>query len=162
MFETAFGIPAHPLLIHVPVIFVPLLIIVSLGYALVPFARPKLDWALVALSVLTPIGTFVARASGLAFRARLIREHAVSNQDLAKINIHQGYGTDLLWITIALGVLGLVLVGVQAARARQGGSGGGAVLWIILSALTVVGAALAGYYVFKTGDSGAHIVWQGR
>jgi hypothetical protein len=112
--------------------------------------------------VIAPAGTFVARSAGMAFRARLIREKAVSDQDLKKIGIHYGYGTNLLWYSIALGVLGLLLVGVQMVRARRGSSGGGPVVWIVLSALTVVAAGVSGYYVFKTGDSGAHIVWQGR
>ncbi len=163
MFETVFGIPAHPLLIHVPIIFVPLLILSVIVYGLVPRFRSRLDWAVVLLAVAAPLSCFFARQSGVAFRARLIREHGVSDPDLAKINVHQGYGTDTLYFACGLGVVALVLVAVQVARARRAaGRGGMDPVVLGLTAVAVVVGAFTGYYVFKTGDTGAHIVWQGR
>ncbi len=163
MFETAFGIPAHPLLIHVPVIFLPLLIAGTIVYGLVPRWRAKLDWAVVLLAIATPISCFVARQSGLALRARLIREKAVSDQDLAKINSHQNFGTYTLYFSIALGVVALALVFATVARQRRAaGATGFTPVSLVLLALAIVVSAISGYYVYKTGDSGAHIVWQGR
>jgi hypothetical protein len=166
VFETAFGIPAHPLLIHIPVIFVPLLIVVTLAYGLLPRWRTKLDWAVVALGIATPIGCFLARASGLAFRSRLIRENVVSTQDLAKINTHQSLGTRTFLFSIALGVVALILVGVQVARSRRGGHAGGGRAFgpvtVVLVVLAIGLSGVTGYYVYKTGDTGAHIVWQGK
>jgi uncharacterized membrane protein len=164
VFETAFGIPAHPLLVHVPVVFVPLLILVTLAYGLLPRWRSRLDWAVVALAVATPIGCYVTRASGLAFRSRLIRHKSVSDQDLAKINTHQSFGTMTLLLSCALGLVALALVAVTVLRARRSGTAGngfGPVV-LVLVVLAFVASAVTGYYVFKTGDSGAHIVWQGR
>lgn len=164
MFETAFGIPAHPLLIHVAVVFVPLLMLGSMVYGLVPRWRSRVDWALATAAIVTPISCFVARQSGLAFRARLVREHAVSDQDLARINQHQSYGTMTFYLSVALAVVALAMVGAQAARRRRAGDGGTGFdpVSVGLLVLAVVGSAAIGYYVFKTGDTGAHIVWQGR
>ena len=40
MFEEFQGIPAHPLLLHAAVVFVPLLALATIAYAFVPFVRP--------------------------------------------------------------------------------------------------------------------------
>jgi hypothetical protein len=163
VFETAFGIPAHPLLLHVPVVFVPLLIATTLVYGLVPPWRSRLGWAVVALAIATPISCFVTRQSGLALRSRLIRLKAVSDQDLANINTHQSFGTRLLIVSIVLGLIALALVAVCATRGRGAALGGGfGPLTLVLLVLALAAGAVNGYYVFKTGDTGAHIVWQGR
>jgi hypothetical protein len=164
VFETALGIPAHPLLVHAPVIFVPLLILGALVYGLVPRWRGRVDWAVVLLAIATPVSCLLARQSGLALRARLIREHAVSTQDLAKIDAHQSYGTRALLLSCLLGLLVLAMVGVQVARRRRSAGAGTGFdpLSIGVFAVTVAASAVTGYYVFRTGDTGAHIVWQGR
>ena len=162
MFETALGIPAHPLLVHLPVIFVPLLIILSLAYALLPRWRPRTDWAVVLLAITTPIAALLARESGLALRARLIREQAVSAQDLAGIAKHESYGTTTFVLSCVLGVLALAMVGVQTARRRRSRRVLPAWLSLGLIVLVILACVADGYYVFKTGDTGSHLVWQGR
>ena len=46
--------------------------------------------------------------------------------------------------------------------ADGGGSGGLNVLMIIVIVLTLGAAGTAGYYIFRTGDSGAKMTWTGR
>jgi uncharacterized membrane protein len=163
VFETAFGIPAHPLFVHFPVVLVPLLILVTIVYGLVPVWRSRLDWAVVLLAIAAPIACFLTRQSGLALRARLIRLKSVSDQDLASINTHESFGTRLLIVSIVLGLIALALVAVAATRGRGSSMASGfGPLTLILLVLAVAAGAVNGYYVFKTGDTGAHIVWQGR
>ncbi len=158
MFTTILGIPAHPLLIHAAVVFVPLLILVAIGYALWPAVRPKLDWALAGLAVAAPISVWFAKISGQNFRQRLIDRRLTSPVMLDKIAQHQSYGTKTLWWTIGLGIVALVLLylarGGRLGRRR-------AAMWLAGCVVTVGVAAFAGYYVFRTGDTGAHIVWSG-
>jgi hypothetical protein len=147
----------------VPVVFVPLLILATVVYGLVPAWRPRLGWAVVALAIATPISCFLARQSGLAFRSRLVRLKSVSDQDLASINTHQSFGTRLLIVSIVLGLIALALVAVAATRSRGSSLAGGfGPLTLVLLVLAIAAGATTGYYVFKTGDTGAHIVWQGR
>lgn len=173
MLETAFGLPAHPLLIHASVILVPLLIAGVIVFGFVPRLRNRLDWAVAGLGIVAPISCVLSRQSGIAFFNRLQREKAVSAGDITKINQHQSFGTRTMIITIVLGVIALALVALHVARVRRAAAnssahaaGGGAAGFSAASlGLAVVGlivAVAAGYYVFKTGDSGAHIVWQGR
>lgn len=154
VFETVLGVPAHPLLIHAAVVFVPLLIIGAVGYAVLPRFRARINWAVAALAVVAPLSALLAKLSGDALRARMARLRLASPQMLDKIDEHRGYGTITLYLTIALGVVALIMVLVPAARRRPIDP----VLWIVLT----VGLGIAtGYYVFRTGDTGAHAVWNG-
>ncbi len=162
MFETVAGIPAHPLLVHAVVVLLPLLVAVGCGYALVPRLRSRLDWAAVLLAVAVPVSAFLARQSGNALRARLVRNHTISTQDLAAVSTHQSYANTTFYVSIALGVLVLVVVGYRLRLARTPEARPVPVLWWALVGLTVVAGAAGLYYVYRTGDTGAHVVWRGR
>ena len=177
MFEQILGLPAHPLLLHATVVFVPLLAIGSIIYAIVPGLRRRIWW-LVGLLALAGAGSaFLTRMSGVAFKARLMR-HGISGPTLAKITQHQNFGDATMWSAISLGAVTLALLvvapgwGARNAAASTGADGptvavanrrntGVLVLSIILALATVGLAGASLYYVFKTGDSGARIVWSG-
>ncbi|MFE0151872.1 DUF2231 domain-containing protein [Nonomuraea sp. NPDC059007] len=147
MFNEILGLPAHPLIIHFAVVLTPLLVAVSVVYVAVSRWRPQLAWAVVALSVLAPGAVFAARQSGLALKEA---RFATADGELGqRIATHESFATPLLLSTLALGALSLLLV--FAARNKTVG--------LVLSALTVVAALVAAYYVFRAGDSGARAVW---
>lgn len=156
MFEEILGLPAHPLLVHAAVVFVPLLALVAVVYALVPRLRGRIGWAAVLLALAAPGATFVSRESGQELEQRLIAAN-YSADILRQINDHQGYGDLLFWFTSGLGAGTLLLVFVTSGRART------LPKWIgwVLAAAVVVLAGFAGTYVYLTGDSGAEAVWSG-
>lgn len=153
VFETFLGIPLHPLLIHTAVVFVPLLVAAALVYALVPRLRQRVGWLLVGLAVIAPLCALASKLSGDAFRARLARRHA-SAALLSQIDGHRHFGTILVWLVAALGVVALLLALLPAARH-------GKAISLALVVLTVGLSVASAYYVFRTGDTGAHIVWNG-
>jgi hypothetical protein len=159
VFNTIGGIPAHPLLIHAAVVFIPLLILGAVVYALWPRARGRIGWAVVALAIIGPLSALFAKLSGQDLRQHLI-DSGLSGPILTKINQHMSYGTNTLWWTIGLGVATLVVVGYLWRAVPAGGTesvpirAAGVVVTVALGVVT-------GYYVFKTGDTGAHIVWTG-
>jgi uncharacterized membrane protein len=153
VFETFLGIPLHPLLIHFAVVFVPLLVVAALVYALVPGLRQRVGWLLVGLAVIAPLCALASKLSGDAFRARLARRHA-SAQLLNQIDGHRHLGTILVWVVAALGVVALLLALLPAARQGKAVS-------LTLVVLTVGLSLASAYYVFRTGDTGAHIAWNG-
>lgn len=167
MLETFNGIPVHPLIIHAAVVFVPLLIVGALVYALVMPLRPRIAWAVIGLAVVAPVSCYLSRESGLRLRDRMIREHAISAADLTKVDQHQSFGTNTMYLVIALGVVTLVLVALNMLRGRgrgagssSTGSGAGFAIVSLAFAVVILGLGVASsYYVYKTGDSGAHIVW---
>jgi hypothetical protein len=150
MFETFMGLPLHPLVIHAAVVFVPLLILVALGYALVPRLRSRLGWLAVLLAVIAPLTTFAAKLSGDAFRARLAR--LTPGAPFDKIDDHRSLGTFTLYLTILLALLVLAMVLIRTKP-------------VVVNALLVVAvvgvSAVTAYYVYRTGDTAAHIVWNG-
>jgi hypothetical protein len=179
LFEEVLGIPAHPLLVHAAVVFVPLQILAAFAYAIVPYVRRLIAWLVVALAVVAPLAALFSKLSGDAFRARLIRNGSVGPPVLDKISQHSSYGNNTLYFSIGLSVAMLALVAVQVLRSRRPATAGAAagdgeeahkgdqqakgsiIVAAVLTVAVLVVGAFTGYYVFKTGDSGAHIVWSG-
>ncbi|MGI5247102.1 DUF2231 domain-containing protein [Dactylosporangium sp. CA-139066] len=158
MFDRVLGIPAHPLYIHAAVVLVPLLALTAVLYAVWPGCRRHVRWPLVAFALASPGAVFFAKESGEQFSTNRAFQSA---QVKALVAQHEEYADALfLWI-LALAVVALVLaflvpVGGSAARIKAPV----AVHWVA-SGLTVVLAVVSAYYVYKTGDSGAHMAWEG-
>src|SRR5687768_10956547 len=66
--QTAFGLPAHPLIVHVPVIFVPVLGLATLAIAFNARWFDRYGMLLAAFSVVTLAATLLAVGAGKAFR----------------------------------------------------------------------------------------------
>jgi hypothetical protein len=156
VFNTILGIPAHPLLIHAAVVFIPLLVVGAIVYAAWPPYHARITWAVLALAVVAPFAALFAKLSGQDLRNQLIARHLTSPELLGKIAVHNSYGNKAFWWTLALGIITLALL----AYYRRAGTSSTAVR-AGATAVTVIVGAIVGYYVFKTGDTGAHIVWQG-
>jgi hypothetical protein len=172
MFDEILGVPAHPLLVHAAVVFIPLQILAAYAYGLVPFTRRYVGWAVLALAVLGPVTAFVAKESGEKLEERFIRNGVT---DLTDINEHADFADVLFWFTLGLGVLMLAMLWLTrrpaappaATDADDAASAPAAVAGVArLLSLVVIVAVVAvgvgtGYYVFKTGDTGAHMAWGG-
>ena len=98
MFEEFMGIPAHPLLLHAAVVFVPLLALLTVGYALVPPIRPHTRWVLGLLAVGAPVAALLSKLSGDAFLERMRAANRVTPEFLPKLEAHQEYGDITLYV----------------------------------------------------------------
>lgn len=158
------GIPAHPLVTHATVVFVPLLALVTIGYALLPFVRPHTRWVLGVLALVAPLSAWVAKLSGDAALQRGLERGWITEGFVPTIEAHQELGNYTLYSTIPLAVLALVLVFIAPPVAS------GPHRWfiparpvpLVLGILSVASAAVTLYYVIRTGDSGAQAVWIDR
>jgi uncharacterized membrane protein len=155
VFDQISGLPVHALVVHAVVVFVPLLVLLAIVYAVVPRWRAKVGWAAALLAVAAPATAWVATESGEELRGRLIAD-GMSGPPLAAIDDHMGFGTLTFYYSIGLGAATLLMVALtlrkserRLPRAAELG----------LSVIMVALAAISGYYVFRTGDSGAHAVW---
>ncbi|WP_440069829.1 hypothetical protein [Streptosporangium sp. OZ121] len=151
MFDEILGLPLHPLIVHAAVVLTPLLAVLAAAYALAPRTRPVLTWAVVGLAPVVPVSVFAARQSGEALEEG--RFASVEGRLGERIAEHAGFATPLLLVTLALGVVSLALVHVT--RGDRFGRPAG----LAVSALTVVLAVVALYYVVRSGHSGAVAVW---
>jgi hypothetical protein len=139
------GIPAHPLLVHLVVVLLPLTCLAGILVSLWPAAQRKLTF-------LVPLGAVVgAAAVPLVTRA---------GEDLAKklgnppfIEQHQEYGESVLPWAAAFAVLTVAqFLYLRRSGANRAGR-------LVLS-LLVVGSAIGTIvYVVLSGDTGAQAVW---
>jgi hypothetical protein len=170
MFEEISGLPMHPLVIHAAVVFIPLLGLAAIAYAFVPWARSHLRLVVAGLAVIAPVAAIVTKLSGDAFFDRGVARNQITEGFIPVIEEHQSFGDMTMIWTIALGVVTLALVYVVAPRTVAVGTavaGGAAwrsspILQWVLAGLVTVLAVVSIYYVIRTGDSGAHAVWDGR
>jgi len=155
VFDQINGMPVHALVIHAAVVFVPLLALVAIVYAVVPRWRAKVGWAAVLLAIAAPATAFVAKLSGEELRERLVAD-GLSGAPLAGIDDHQGYGTLTLYFSLGLAAVTLIMVFLTLRRSERPLP---RVAELGLTVIMVALAAVSGYYVFKTGDTGAQAVW---
>ena len=137
--DSAFGLPAHPLFLHVPVVFVPILVLAAIA-----LATGKLDdhrLAVAAFSVLTLIATFLTAGEGEALRAE--RENDI--QDKATLASHADSGDALRY---AMVFLTAALIAALFARKS-----------IVLRVLIAILAIHALFWVIRTGHLGSELVW---
>ncbi|MET7876152.1 DUF2231 domain-containing protein [Micromonospora profundi] len=164
MFEEFMGLPAHPLVLHAAVVFVPLLALLTVGYAFVPPIRPHTRWVLGLLAVGAPLSALLAKLSGDAFFDRMRSANRVTPEFLPKLEAHQEFGDFTLWASIGLAIVALALVRFVAPRTADANADArqGRALTVALQVLSLVAAGVAVYYVIRTGDSGAKAVWEGQ
>ena len=95
MLDSFLGLPAHPLIVHAPVVLVPLASLGLLDLLLRPAWRPRYAGLLLVGLVAAALGAIAAAVSGNAFAERV--GLPVS---------HQSYGTALAAVSVALAVAG--------------------------------------------------------
>jgi uncharacterized membrane protein len=169
VFDTIFGMPAHPLMVHAPVVLIPLAALAAVVYALIPPLRQRVGWVLVLASLGGAATAFAAVQSGEAFSNKL--------QTSRQLVDHGNFGLNVRNFAVLLAVVSLVIVGVDASRRgratfapigdadgytyqrpRSGGMLMGVVSVVLsLGLLASAGAAL--YFVVRTGHTGALMVW---
>jgi uncharacterized membrane protein len=146
--EIAFGLPAHPLLIHVPVVFVPILGVAVLALALWRRHADRFLLPVAAFSVVTMAATLLAAGAGEAFEERLERP------GLPPVNPtlqdHEDAGGALRFGVV---LLTFVLVAWLFARRRP------PAVSIVLRVLAVLLAVSALFFVVRTGHLGAKMAW---
>jgi hypothetical protein len=143
---TAFGLPAHPLIIHVPVIFIPVLGLVTLA-AMVNFRWFERHGVLIAaFSVISLASTLLAVGAGEAFRET--RPDDVVNSPTMHDHADAG-----ITVRLAMLILTAALVGLQwSPRLPRA-------VTIALRVIAALFALTALIMVVRTGHLGAKLAW---
>jgi uncharacterized membrane protein len=152
--DSLFGLPAHPFLVHIPVVLIPL---GALGAVLMlwPRLRNAIGWWVWGIVVVAGIATQLAISSGQSLEeyvreSSLVREHTRIGENIRP------------WLLLMfLTLLGVMLVD-RAIRRRSERPAGRDVLQVagvVLSALSIVFAAVSVYWVYRIGHSGSKAVW---
>src|SRR6476659_1241847 len=83
--KTLTGLPAHPLLLHMPVIFVPMLATAAIVFALKPSWRKRYDIAYGIGAVVALAGTTLAAGAGEAWEKT---KEQMGSPDMEAIHHH--------------------------------------------------------------------------
>ncbi|MFB4298566.1 DUF2231 domain-containing protein [Actinomadura sp. NTSP31] len=153
--STLWGLPTHPLVVHLVVFLIPLTVAATLGVALWPRARKVAAPWVLALATAAVISVPMATSSGENLEERV--PHS------ALVERHAELADTLLPLAAAMWLGLAVLTGVGWYTRRRSATAprwAGAVT-VAAAVLAVGGAAASGVQVVQIGHSGANAVWHG-
>ena len=162
--DTLGGLPAHPLMVHIPVARVPL---AMLGVVVMAFRRSWFERLWVAVSVVVGIalaGTLLAAGSGEELEEG-IRASGQTISTALREHAEMGEGAETA-VAVFAGLLGVWATAAWWMR-RVGDERAAAVVrrpalvHTLLAVATVAGAVVATVVVYRVGHSGATSVWGG-
>lgn len=164
MFNDINGMPLHPLIIHVPVIGIPLAFLLTLLFAF-PRTRAWARWPLAVTVLGSTAAVWAARASGEVLRSS--RNIVPGNPAGDLIQRHAELANQLFFLM--LGFSGITLLAVFLVGRRQTATTDGAStsrpasgrrpLNLILLLLLVVVAAAAFVWTARVGELGSRAAW---
>lgn len=157
------GLPAHALMVHAAVMFIPLSATVALVYAGVPRWRWSLRWPMVGVTVIALGVTIATYFSGRNLRDRF-EEKSIDRPGIA---LHAERADVLIWLVIVFAVVVLLAAwGLGGASGLVSGRFGRdrhnpLVEWSIV-AMTVMMALSVIAMTIATGDAGSNSVWRDK
>jgi uncharacterized membrane protein len=143
------GLPLHPLVVHVAVVFGPLAALAALAYVAVPRHRDKLRWVTLALVLIATASIWTAYLTGESF-FESDRFAGMRGEALERIEHHEELAETLRLVTSGFAI---VTIAATWLHDRTGP------LRIVLGALVAVGAVATLVWTVMTGDAGAQAVW---
>jgi len=170
--NTFFGIPSHPLFVHIPAVLLPLAAVGVVMMLIRPAWHVRYRWAVLGVGVAGTIGAIFAADAGEALEERIVSKEGAAAASGWEDHAQAG-DTAQVFAIIFLVVLAayIVVPYFMERRAAKGrvsaadGSAGSATTsiprWVsLLLALLVVGASVGTVTtVILAGHSGAKAVW---
>ncbi|MEQ1873690.1 MAG: DUF2231 domain-containing protein [Ilumatobacteraceae bacterium] len=144
-----FGTPAHPLLVHIPIVLLPLLSVIAIVMAAKPAWRSRLTWPLLAATLITAAVTVWATQAGEQLQDALQPALGSKGDRHAEL----GDQTALLATIFFVGTLAMAVMDRWFKRLTRSAV---ALAWVV----AVVGVVTA-VWVIRTGHEGARITWDG-
>ena len=155
------GLPAHVLIVHAAVVFLPLATVLAVVYAWVPRWRWATRWPAVGFTAVALGAVMAAYFSGRSF----LDSNPGLKQSSA-VTLHRERASVLFWVTIVFALLVFLaawglggpsgLASGRFARARHAP----VVEWSLMAMVTILAVASLAM-VIGTGDAGARAVWSG-
>lgn len=151
------GVPAHPLLVHIPVVFVPLAALGALVMLVWPRSRKHINWFTAGAAAIGALGAILAASAGEGLEEIL-------NERSAAIRHHAELGEGARMYSIIFGLLIIAFV-IWEYLTRKKAAAGTAPntrvrnLMLAASVVTVLAGGLATYAVYDAGHSGAKSAW---
>jgi len=148
------GLPAHVLLVHIPVVLIPLGAAGAVAM-LWPPVRRAIGWWVAGLLVIAGIATQLAIESGKSLReyvhrTALVREH-----------VHMGENVRPWLLLMFLALVGVMIVDQMIKRRGEPATRRDPlrIAGVVLAVLSIVFSAMSVYWIYRIGHSGSKAVW---
>lgn len=159
------GLPAHALIVHAAVVFVPLAATLALAYAGVPRLRWATRWPMVAFTI-AALGSVLAAYFAGRDLLKTFEEPGGKFEagQSPVIQLHQERAEVLLWLTVVFVVIVLLaawgLGGPSGLISGRGARGRHTELieWSLVAFLVVLAISLI-LMTIATGEAGSRSVW---
>lgn len=145
MLDSILGLPLHPLLVHLPVVMLPLSALAVIALVLKPSWRSRFTWPVLGMIVLGVVGAWGAKLSGSGLAE-------IVGLPVAHANLGDATAITAL---VFLGVAGGWLLWVRRAEQPSGLQQAGGLVAVAVGAAVTVLTVL-------TGHAGATSVWEDR
>jgi hypothetical protein len=159
--DTFFGIPAHPLLVHIPAVLLPLAAFGVVLMVIKPAWHRRYRWAVLALGFVGAVGAILAADAGESLEERIVAKEGIAAASGWEDHVEAGETARLFGIIFFLVLAAFVLIPwfIERRKAQdrpitlpKAVSPALAVLVLAASAGTVI-------TVIEAGHSGAKSVW---
>jgi len=144
-----FGLPAHPLLVHLPVVMVPMAALGAILLAIFPRFFTRYGWWVTGIAFIGAVGSILAAGSGEALEQNLGEQSAL-------LEHHAQLGETTRLLSIILFAILLVVMLVRRFKPDLLAKKAVGVVVSVLIGASAVGAAWA---VVETGHNGAKASW---
>lgn len=163
--EKIFDLPAHPLLVHTPVVLAPIICLALIAALVRPTWRERIGRLPLWASIVLTVAMFMAKESGEKFEEGLVAD---AGFDAKAIHKHAELGDQTFLLTVLLLIVVAAVTGYAWRSTRptlSNDSTGSSSLprWLlpVLSAGATVVSVLVVIWTIRTGHEGAKVVWDG-
>lgn len=181
--DTLFGLPAHPFLVHIPIVLLP---VAAIGVVVMVINRrwyERYRWAVLAIGAVGTLGAILAANAGEELERRIVAVEGAAAASSWEHHAELGDTAQNVAIAFLIVLAAFVIVpwlmdrfgGSRPAADRAGdgaipasehatrmsaGRGRNRVVHIALAVLTVVAAAGSVTTVIQAGHTGSKSVWE--
>jgi uncharacterized membrane protein len=153
-----FGLPAHPLLVHIPVVLTPLAAIGAVAIAVSASLRRRIGWIVVAIAGVALVGVQLAMGSGEQLEEQVRRQPGLADH-IALADTARPLVALLFVVVVAIMVGDFVLGRRRQSQRPTPRAVTSTPFRVAVSVVTVAVALLATTWIFRTGHQGAKVTW---
>ena len=150
--DTVMGLPVHPLLVHAPVVLIPLSALGLILIVVVPRFRPQYGTLVAIGCVLSFLSAWAAELTGQDFEERLEESGQLGGEVAEKVADHAALGQTMPWFGLALAIVGVAFVVLTRRGAAKN-------VILAVSILAVIVAGATTVQLVRTGHAGATAVF---
>ncbi len=146
--DELFGLPAHPLLVHFPVVAIPTLALLGIALSVSPSFRERFGLPTLGLGIVTFISTLLATNSGEAIKEDFFNKELIETHESLAETLR------LFVLVLTISIVALVFTKKKLDMDDKHPA-------VLVSSLLVLAfSVLSAIWVIRTGHEGARLTWE--